>query len=84
MELEGIGLWWPRKSEEIANIAIAWGPFFGLAEGDLENWGDMADPVLQSGGGELKACLEWNIMVHRSAIVVEDKVRQAVDVACTG
>jgi hypothetical protein len=53
--VEGVALRWTSTAEEISDIAVAWGSVFGLAKGDLENRGDVADPIFQSGGGALQA-----------------------------
>jgi hypothetical protein len=81
--LEGGTLRWTSTAEVVSDIAVARGSVFGLAKGDLEDRGDVVDPMFQSEGGELQAVGEGNIMIHCGAVVVEDKLRQAVDVAGT-
>jgi hypothetical protein len=51
MGLEGVALRWTSTAKEISDIAVAWESIFGLAKGDLENWGGMADPIVQTGIG---------------------------------
>jgi hypothetical protein len=51
--LEGGALRWTSTAEEVSDIAVARGSVFGLAKGDLEDRGDVVDPMFQSEGGEL-------------------------------
>jgi hypothetical protein len=82
--LEGCALRRSGIAKEVSDIAVAGWAGFGLTQGHLEDRSDMAYPMFQTEGGILQAFGQGNVVVHSSAVVVKDKIRQAVDVAGAG